>query len=539
MATVGYRFIRPVETHSSEVTTTAVVVPKVGVVPRKWWMTLTAIILLTALAATFLSLNIAGFRDRLIAVVRPKSAAVAPPIIRALAVLPFEDLSGGTSQEYFADGMTEELITNLASITSVRVISRTSVMGFKGSRKPLPEIARELNVDGIIEGTVVRSANRIRITANLLYAPTDRHLWANSYETDMEDVLVTQNKVAHSIVDALRIELAPSSSTARDYSRRVNHEAYDAYLQGRYYTSKWNDAGFEKATASFRRSIDIDPTYALAYDGLADLYSTQALWGLRPSTDLFPLAKAAARKALELDDGLGDAHATLGMIKLAFDWDWSGAGKEFERAVQFTPSSSVVHLSYSRFLTAIGRQDEAVNEARKGLELDPLNPAANAQLGWVLYYAGRNDEAIAQLKRTLELDPNFASAYFELGWNYAQKRMYPEAVSACVKALNLEPDEQVTLCSCGIVYALAGKRQDALQLLARLKKFPQQGYLDPYNVMAIYVGLGDRDSAIHWLERAYQEHSASIYGLKTDPFVNPIRSDPRFQDLFRRMNFPT
>ncbi|MGO9936030.1 MAG: tetratricopeptide repeat protein [Terracidiphilus sp.] len=391
VATVGYRFIRPVETHSSEVTTTAVVVPKVGVVPRKWWMTLTAIILLTALAATFLSLNIAGFRDRLIAVVRPKSAAVAPPIIRALAVLPFEDLSGGTSQEYFADGMTEELITNLASITSVRVISRTSVMGFKGSRKPLPEIARELNVDGIIEGTVVRSANRIRITANLLYAPTDRHLWANSYETDMEDVLVTQNKVAHSIVDALRIELAPSSSTARDYSRRVNHEAYDAYLQGRYYTSKWNDAGFEKATASFRRSIDIDPTYALAYDGLADLYSTQALWGLRPSTDLFPLAKAAARKALELDDGLGDAHATLGMIKLAFDWDWSGAGKEFERAVQFTPSSSVVHLSYSRFLTAIGRQDEAVNEARKGLELDPLNPAANVQLGWVMYYAGRND----------------------------------------------------------------------------------------------------------------------------------------------------
>jgi TolB-like protein/DNA-binding winged helix-turn-helix (wHTH) protein/Flp pilus assembly protein TadD len=553
VATAGYRFISPVETiedsaadfrikgsDSSEGSIPSLGKGKNGVRSshRVRWITGAATGLLVGLAATLLGLNILGLRDKLVASVH-SAGNQASPQIKSLAVLPFEDVSSGTNQEYFADGMTEELITSLASIRDIRVISRASVMQFKGTRKSLPEIAHELNVDGIIEGTVARSGRHVRITANLLDAPTDRHVWANSYETDMEDLLVTQNKVAHSIADALRIELAPQSSIALDHPRRVSPEAYDAYLQGRYYMSKWNEVGFEKAAASFRQSIDIDPTYAPAYDGLADLYSWQAFWGLRPATDVFPLAKAAALKALELDDGLGDAHATLGMIKLAFDWDWPGAGKEFERAVQLTPMSSVVHFSYSVFLTAVGRLDEAVNEARKAVELDPLNPAANVQLGWVLYFACRHDEAIAQLKRALELDPSFASAYMELGWNYVQKRMYSEAVLACQKAVNLEPDEQVTVGSCGMVYGLAGRRKDALQLLARLKKVPERSYLDPYNVMALYVGLGDHDSAIHWLERAYREHSASIYGLKTDPFVNPMRSDPRFQDLLHRMNLST
>jgi TolB-like protein/DNA-binding winged helix-turn-helix (wHTH) protein/tetratricopeptide (TPR) repeat protein len=537
VATAGYRFICPVETDASEVATPAGGIIRVGVVPRKWWIILVAI-LFAGLAATLLSLNVTGLRDRLLAAIRPASAVASPPI-KALAVLPFEDLSDGTNQECLADGMTDELITSLASISSIRVIARASVMRFKGVRRPISEVGRELNVDGIVEGTVTRSGSHIRITANLLHAPSDRHLWANTYEIEMEDVLVTQNKVAHSIADALRIEFAPQSSIALGHPRRVNPEAYDAYLQGRYYVSKWNEAGFEKAAASFRRSIDIDPTYAPAYVGLADLYSWQTFSGLRRATDGFPLAKAAALKALELDNGLGDAHATLGMIRLAFDWDWSGAEKECERAVQLTPNSSAVHFSCSLFLTAVGRMDEAVSEARKAVELDPLNPAENVQLGWVLSYARRHDEAIAQLKRALDLDPNFAYAYMEISWNYAEKRMFPEAVGACQKAVNLEPDDQITLGSCGMVYGLAGKRQDALRLLARLKKVPERSYLDPYNVMALYVGLGDRDLAIHWFEQAYREHSASLYCVKTDPFVNPMRSDPRFQDLFRRMNFPS
>lgn len=557
---LGYRFIAPVTppgsgTTSSQVTEGPPLPERVSLAPshpaveggasgkaRAWsflrmrWITGAAIGLLLGVAAILLGLNIEGLRDKLAASVQlPGNRASSQ--IKSLAVLPFEDLSSGPHQEYFADGMTEELTTSLASIRDIRVISRTSVMHLKGSTKALPEIASELNVDGIVEGTVARSGSHVRITANLLHAQTDRHLWANSYETDMEDLLVTENRVAQSIADALRVELAPRSSIALE-PRRLNPEAYDAYLQGRYFTSKWTESGFEKAAASFRRSIDIDPTYAPAFDGLADLYSWLALVGLRRANDVFPLAKAAALKALELDDGLGDAHATLGVIKLQFDWDWSGAGKEFERAVQLAPGSSAVHFSYGTFLLAMGRRNEAVNEARKGLELDPLNPASNTSLGWTLYLAGRHDESIAQLKRTLELDPGFASAYMELGWNYAQKRMYSEAVLACQKAVRLEPGDQVVLGSCGMVYGLAGKGEDALRLLARLKKVSERSYLDPYNVMALYAGLGDRENAIHWLERAYREHSASLYAIKVEILPDWMRLDPRFQDLLHRMNFP-
>jgi TolB-like protein/tetratricopeptide (TPR) repeat protein len=449
------------------------------------------------LAATIVGFNVAGLRDRLLTVIPP-----GPPRIESIAVLPFENLSGDPAQEYFADGMTEELVTNLGEISALRVISRTSVMRFKGSRRPLPEIARELGVDAIVEGTVARAGNHVRITANLIYAPTDHHLWAGSFDSELEDVLVVQDKVASSVAGVVRVKFISQQQVHHASPRRVNPEAYQAYLQGRYYTGQWTEEGFKKAAASFRQAIDLDPTYAPAYEGLADVYSFVALWGLKPATEAFPLAKAAASKALELDDRLADAHAASGLAKLVYDWEWPGAERSLKRALALNLNCFTAHLYYGIFLTAMGQSDQAVKETRKALELDPLTPSSSLQLGWVLYYARRHDESIAQLRKTLELAPDFGYANMEMGWNYAQKRMYSEAVTECQDAVSLMADEQVTLGSCGRVYGLAGRRLDALKLLDRLKKVSARSYLDPYNVALLYDGLADTGRTMDWLEPA-------------------------------------
>jgi TolB-like protein/DNA-binding winged helix-turn-helix (wHTH) protein/Flp pilus assembly protein TadD len=503
---------------------------------RRWLIASLTGVLSVVLTLVF-AFNGVGLRSRLRATISAKSPA-APIRIESVAVLPFENLSGDPAQEYFADGMTEELVTNLGKISPLRVISRTSVMRYKGSRKSLPEIARELNVDAIVEGTVQRSGNRVRVTANLLYAPADRHLWADSYESELGNVLILQGKVARSIAGEIGIKLMPQEQIRLATSRPVNPEAYQAYLKGKYYTSKWTEEGFKRALASFREAIDFDPTYAPAYEGLGEVHSFIGLWGLQPSAETFPLAKAAAQKALGLDDGLADAHATLGFIKLVFDWDWSGAERELKRAVSLNASSSTAHISYGVFLTAMGRSNEAISETRKALELDPLTPTTNLQLGWVLYYARRYDESVAQLKKTLEAAPDLGYANMELAWNYAEKHMYAEAVTECQRAVTLTPEEQVTLGTCGRVYGLAGRHRDALDLLDRLKKLSARTYVDPYNVAGLYDGVGDKDHVVEWLERAYREHSASLYGLRIDIWFDQVRSDSRFQDLVRRMNFP-
>jgi TolB-like protein/DNA-binding winged helix-turn-helix (wHTH) protein/Flp pilus assembly protein TadD len=540
----GHRFIAPVQTIlASGVRTDAgagVTLPggtQHAASLRKRWSLAAMAGLLVGLAATLAGLNVAGLRDRLLTAI-PLRSTMSPPRIESVAVLPFENLSGDPAQEYFADGMTEELVTTLGEMSGLRVISRQSVMGFKGSRKRLPEIAHALRVDAIVEGTVARSGNHVRITANLLHAATDRHLWAESYDSELENVLVLQGQVARSIAGAVRMKLMSQEQTHLARPRRVNPEAYQAYLQGKYYASKWTEEGFKKAAASFRQAIDLDPTYASDYEGLADVHTGEALFGLRPPTEAFPVAKAAALKALELDDGLAEAHAALGQIKLAFDWDWSGAEQELKRAIVLNPNSSTAHFYYGLFLTAMGRSNEAVRETRKALELDPLTPSMNVQLGWVLYYARRHDESIAQLRKTLELAPDFSYANMELGWNYAQKRMYPEAVMECQRAVSLMPEEQVTLGSCGNVYGLTGRRQEALNLLDRLKKVSVRSYLDPYNVAMLYDGLGDTNRTMEWLDRAYRERSSSLYALRIELFSDRLRGDPRFRDLLRRMNFP-
>jgi len=460
------------------------------------------------------------------------------PRIESIAVLPFENLSGDPAQEYFADGMTDELTTNLGKISKLRVISRTSVMSYKESRKPLPEIARELSVDAVVEGAVKRSGNHVHITANLLYAPGDRHLWACTYESELGDVSILQSTMARSIADEIGIKLLSEEQTRLARARPVNPDAYQAYLTGKYHAGKWSEDGLKKGTASFQQAIDLDPTYAPPYAGLAEAHVMMAIMGHRPSTEVFPLARAEGLKALEMDDGLAEAHADIGMVKLVFDWDWSGAEQEFRRAIALNPNSSQAHFFYGVFLTVLDRPDEAIRESEIALKLDPLSAMMSLDLGWVLYNTRNYDQSIVQLKKTLELAPDLGYANMELGWNYRAKGMHSEAVVQCQRAVALLPMDQVVLGSCGGVYGAAGRTQDAVRLLERVKMLSEKKHVDAWNVAWLYDGLGNDDDTMMWLERAYRERSASLYHLKNADWTVRLRANPRFQELLKRMAFP-
>jgi TolB-like protein/predicted Ser/Thr protein kinase len=496
----------------------------------RWTATLVAGLGLIT-TALVVGLNVGGLRDRLL-------GRVSAPRIQSLAVLPLQNLMGDPAQEYFVDGMTEALITNLSKISAIKVISRTSIMQYKGVKKSLPQIAKELNVDAVIEGSVLRSGDRVRISAKLIRAATDQHLWAETYDRDLRDILALQSEVARTVAQQIKVTLTLQEQTRLATTHPVNPEAHDAYLKGRYYLNQLTEDRYKKSAEHFQQAIDLDPTYAPAYAGLAYCYSIEASGGLRPPKETFPLAKAAAGKALELDETLAEAHAALGGTKLAFDWDWPGAEQELKRAIELNPNSSYGHAFYSAYLAVMGRSDESVAEARRALELDPLAPALSVNLVWTLYYARRHDESIAQLRKILELAPNLAYARTMLGWNYAEKRMYPEAVAECRKAIEQTPEEQMTLGSCGWVYGLAGKRSEALDLLAKLKRMSEQRYVDPYIIAVLCDGLKDNNLTMEWLERAYQEHSAGLQCLKIEIFSDSLRSDPRFRDLLQRMNFP-
>lgn len=461
---------------------------------------------------------------------------VAVPKIESIAILPLENLSHDKEQEYFADGMTEELTTSLAKIAALRVVSRTSVMQYKGSTKALPQIARELNVDAIIEGSVLQSANRVRINVQLIPASTDKHLWAESYERDLRDVLNLQRDVATAIVVQVRANLKSQDQPHLLTMRQVNPDAYQAYLKALFFGAKWTPDGEKKCIEYSQQAIERDPTYAPPFASMASCYSMSAFYGYESPTEGFLKAKAAVSKALELDDKLAEAHANLGWILLVHDWDWPGAEKEMQRALLLDPNSSSTRANYSFYLMVMGRSDESVREAKKALELDPVTPTTNVGLGFVLYYARRYDESIAQLKKALELDSGLSPAHAELGWNYAQKRMYPEAVNECQKAVSLAPNDQGILAGCGRVYGLAGRREEVLGLADRLNR--SQMYLDPYNMAWLRDGLRDNDVTIEWLQRGFGQHSPSMIGLRVETWTESLRSDSRFQDLLRKMNFP-
>jgi TolB-like protein/DNA-binding winged helix-turn-helix (wHTH) protein/Tfp pilus assembly protein PilF len=462
----------------------------------------------------------------------------APTGIRSLAVLPLENLSGDASQGYFADGMTDELITDLSQISALRVISRTSVMVYKGARKPLPQIARELNVDAVVEGTVLRSGDHVRITAQLIDASTDKHLWSQSYEGELRDTLALQNRVASAIADQIRINLTPQEQAALKNVKVVRPEAYESYLKGRYFWNKRTADGLKVALAYFNQAIEEDPKYAQAYSGLADTYALLGDWQYAVMTpkEAFPKAKAAAIKALELDSTLGEAHNSLAFILDGFDWDLDSGGKEFRRAIELNPGYATAHHWYAWHLSLLGRYDEAIAEMRKAENLDPLSLIINADLAELLVLAHSYDESIRQSRKTIEMDPNFALAHNQLAQAYLQKHMYDEAVSELQKAVQLSERSPTCIANLARAYAASGKKGEAVQLLSELKKRSSPEYSNASEIAMIYASLGDMDQAMNWLEKGYEERFNP--GVLLRPGFDPLRSDSRFQSIVHRIGLP-
>jgi TolB-like protein/DNA-binding winged helix-turn-helix (wHTH) protein/Tfp pilus assembly protein PilF len=474
----------------------------------------------------------------IILVVLFRSRGRVPTGIRSLAVLPLESLSADASQNYFADGMTDELITDLAQISALRVISRTSVMVYKGARKPLPQIARELNVDAVVEGTVLRSGDQVRITAQLIEASTDKHLWSQSYEGELRDSLALQNTVARAIADQIRINLTPQEQAALKNVKVVNPQAYESYLKGRYFWNKRTADSLKVALAYFNQAIEEDPKYAQAYSGLADTYALLGDWQYAVMTpkEAFPKAKAAAIKALELDSALGEAHNSLAFVLDGFDWDFDSAGKEFRRAIQLNPGYATAHHWYAWHLSLLGRYDEAIAEMRKALNLDPLSLIINADLAEILVLAHSYDESIQQSRKTIEMDPNFALAHNQLAQAYLQKHKYDDAVAELQKAVQLSGSSPTSVANLARAYAVSGKRSEALELLSELKKRSNPGYSNASEIAIIYASLGDTDQAMNWLEKGYEERFNP--GVLLRPGFDPLRSDSRFQALVHRIGLP-
>jgi serine/threonine protein kinase/tetratricopeptide (TPR) repeat protein len=476
---------------------------------------------LLVFAVGLAAMNVGGWRERLLGRLRP-------PQIRSIAVLPLANLSGDPLEDYFADGVTEALITELAQIGGLRVISRTSIMVYKGAKKPLPQIARELQVDAVVDGSVQRSGDKVRINAELIEASADRHLWAKSYERDLRDILTLQSAVAKAIADEIQIKLTPQEQARLAKSRQVNPEALEAYLAGRFYWNKRTAEGLEKSIAYFQRAIAKDPNYALAYAGLADSYHVLPELSAVPVEEAFPKARSAALKALEIDDSLGEAHSALANIKEDYDWDWKGAEKEYKKAIELSPGHVLAHASYSNLLFELGRLPEALSEARVAQQLDPLSAIANDNLSAVLYYAGQYDQAVEQCRKTLDIDPLSPQAHRHLGQIYVQKQFYGEAVSELKKAMELSRGSTEALAELGYVFGVSGKKEDARHVLVELKSATDAS---AYRLAIVYAGLSEKQKALEALKEAVNRRSPGVVHLKVSPVFQELRSDERFQEL--------
>ena len=524
----GYRFIAPVETAAADSRIRPSESPRLRAVLR-WWL-LASACFLTVILLLSLGLNMGGSRDRLL-------SGRSRPRIESLAVLPLENLSGDPAQEYFAEGMTDELITEVAKISSLRVISRTSVMQYKGAHKPLRVMAQELGVDAVVEGTIIHSGQKVRITAQLILVRDDRHLWSEKYERDLSDVMTLQAEVAQAIAGQIQIKLAPQEHASVARARLVNPRADEAYLEGSYFRNKVTEEGLDKAIQLFTNAIELDPGYAQGYAGLSITYCLLGITGLRPSGEVYPKARAAAVKALELDETVAEAHNSLADVKKGYDWDWAGAEAEYKRALELNPSYSMAHAWYAEYLSKMGRHQEAIAEASQARQLDPIAPSSNTILGMILYRARRYDEAIEACQKALEFDPNHASALWFLAVAHEQKREFPEAIAELERAVQLTRGGTSYRALLANAYALAGERAKALGILDELKAVSKQRYVSPLDIAVIYTGLGDRDSAFQWLENSYQERVMRIQELP-QPMFDSLRSDPRFQDLVRRIGLP-
>jgi len=467
--------------------------------------------------------------------------ANAAPRLNSIAVLPLENLSGDPSQEFFADGMTDQLITDLAKVGSLRVISRTSVMQYKGTRKSLPEIARELNVDTIVEGSVIRSGQRVRVTAQLVQAPTDLHLWAETYDRDLGDILKLQGEVAEAIAGQVRAQLTPTQQALIRRAAAVDPAAYDAYLKGRlYFVNEFTKPdSLKKAQHLFEEAIQKDPNFALAYAGLADTYLYLTFSGALPKESAYQSAKKALAKALELDDTIGEAHDTLGVLYWQFDWDWDAAEREFNRAIALAPSYSCAHEDRAIFLAAAGRRSEALAEIAKIDQLDFSSSSATAES--YTYYALRDYPALIEAaRRALLLDPKDSRQHYFLGVGYEGTGEIQQAISEFQKAGQFSDGSLGPAVALAHAYSAAGKKAESEKILRDLERKAKRTSASPYTMATIYAGLGENDKAFDLLEKAYSEKSLDFaLGLQSDLLLDRLRPDPRFQIMLRRIRLTT
>jgi TolB-like protein/Tfp pilus assembly protein PilF len=462
----------------------------------------------------------------------------SPRQIQSLAVLPLENLSCDPEQEYFAEGLTEALITTLAKIGELRVISRTSVMLYKGVRKPLPEIARELGVDAVVEGTVLRAGERVRITAQLIDALKESHLWAESYERDLRDVLALQAEVAQAIAREIQVKLTPQEQAHFAQVKPVDPESYEAYLKGRYQWNWRSQEGLAEAVHYFQDAIVKDPTYAAAYTGLADCLSVLGFWSFVPPNEGCGKAKGLAQKALQIDHGLAEAHSSLAFATMFYDYDFVTAEREFERSIALNPRYVTAHHFFGWCLSLMGRYEEGYAEIKRAIRLEPRSSVLYWCLGSVYRRGRRYDEAIEQYQKAVGLDPNSAHAHGGLGLAYLNKSLHEPAIAAFRKAIELSRGAPTFLAFLAEAYATAGNRENAQKMLEKLQELSKQRYVTPYGLGRVYAALDKREEALHWLETAYRTRDPWMVFLKTDAEFDHFCSDLGFQHLLRRMNYP-
>ncbi|MFY9584112.1 MAG: tetratricopeptide repeat protein [Candidatus Acidiferrales bacterium] len=459
--------------------------------------------------------------------------------IDSVAVLPFVNVSADPNTEYLSDGITESLINSLSRLPNLRVISRNSAFRYKGRDRDPRAAARELGVHAVLTGRVVQRGDSLSVSAELVDTRDDRQLWGEQYNRKLADILGVQEEISREISEKLRLRLTGEEKVRMAKRPTENIEAYQLYLKGRYYWNKRTEEGFKKGIDYFQQAIEKDPNYALAYAGLADSYALAGmpLSPMSPS-ERMAKAKAAALKALEIDDTIAAAHSSLAYIEHRFDWDWRGAEKEFKRAIELNPNYATAHQWYAFFLATMGRMDEAIAEAKLAQQIDPLSLVMNAALGRVYHFARQYDRAIDQFRKTIEMDPNFASAHFDIAASYVEKRMYTEAIAEYQKVLAISGRNLTYLSELGWAHARAGNTLEAMKILNQLKEISRQSYVPPFAFAFIYIGLGDKDHAFTWLEKDYEQRDNTMVFLKAEPIFDPLRSDPRFADLLRRIGLP-
>ena len=471
------------------------------------------------------------------------------PTIQSIAVLPLENLTGDPEQEYFVDGMTDALISDLAKISSLRVISRTSIMQYKSERKPpLPVIARELAVDAVIEGSVVRDGDHVRIRIKLIDAPADKQLWGDTFDSNIQDIIRLQSEVASWITEKIKVRLSPQEKTGIKTVGEIDHTAYDHLLRGQYHWNTFTPQGWEKALEHFHKAIGIQPTYVQAYTALANSYMILGLLGGKPPKSVSPAAEQALDKALAINPNLPEVHASLAGFSLFYDWDWSNAEREFQRAISLASGDAEVYHWYGFLLTITGQHEKAIETGRRATELDPLSGVVRTALGWKYYYAGQYDKAIDQFYQAMEIDTVFKDAQGGLGRasgdNYIngaigraleQKGMYQEAIAQTNIALAGDKRNPVHLSALAHCLAVSGKKDEAQSILDPILEASQQRFVPAYYIAVIYAGLGDKDNAFRWLEKAYDDRVAQVIYANVDPRLDVLRADPRFAQLIKRL----